>query len=89
VNLTNNKEIIKEICFFGAGCNIKNNSLNLKNALSSFFKIDKLLILEDTMGAVHATATKSAVVCILGTAPNVVFLLEIKLFKKYPLGDIL
>jgi hypothetical protein len=38
VNLTNNKEKIKEIYFFGAGCKTQKNNLNLANASSSFLK---------------------------------------------------
>ena len=84
INLTNNKEKIKEIYFFGAGCNTKNNNLNLKNALLSFFKVDKLLIAEDTMAAVHATTTKPAVVCILGTGSNCCFFDGNKIIQKVP-----
>lgn len=84
VNLTNNKEKIKEIYFFGAGCNTKNNNLILKKVLLSFFKVRKLYVAEDTMAAVHATTTEPAVVCILGTGSNCCFFDGNKIIQKVP-----
>jgi len=90
VTLINHKEAIKEIYFFGAGCNTKSNNQVLENILSSFFKVDTLLIAEDMMAAVYATTTKPAVVCILGTGSNCCFFDGSKILQKTPaLGYIL
>ena len=80
----NNKEKIKEIYFFRAGCNTEGNNQILKNVLSSFFNTDTLLIAEDMMAAVHATTTKPAVVSILGTGSNCYFYDGSKIISKKP-----
>jgi len=84
ITLINNKDSIKEIYFFGAGCNTDSNNKVLENILSSLFKVDTLLIAEDMMAAVYATTTKPAVVCILGTGSNCCFFDGAKILQKIP-----
>lgn len=88
--LIKNKENIKEIYFFGAGCNTESNNQTLKNVLSSLFNVNKLVIEEDMMAAVYATTAKPAVVCILGTGSNCCFFDGNKIIQKTPaLGYVL
>ncbi|MEE9408923.1 MAG: BadF/BadG/BcrA/BcrD ATPase family protein [Polaribacter sp.] len=90
VVLAKSKEKIKEIYFFGAGCNTESNNQVLKNVFSSLFNANKVLVAEDMMAAVYATTTKPAVVCILGTGSNCCFFDGNKIMQKTPaLGYIL
>mgnify|MGYP000306617576 FL=1 len=90
VLIKNNKEKIKEIYFFGAGCNTESNNQILKNVFSDLFNADKVLVAEDMMAAVYATTNKPAVVCILGTGSNCCFFDGNKIIQKTPaLGYVL
>lgn len=71
--LLQNKNDIKAIYFFGAGCNTPNTIEVIESLFSSIFPNATSVVKEDTMAAVWATTSKPAVVCILGTGSNCCF----------------
>ncbi len=69
--LTNIKELIKEIHFYGAGCGTPQPINILKKVLQSIFTNAIINISEDMLAAVYAcSAKKPATICILGTGSN-------------------
>ena len=71
--LTENKEKVSKVYFYGAGCGTENPRLALKVVLQQFFTNANIEVNEDTMAAVYATINttdEAAVVCILGTGSN-------------------
>lgn len=70
IELTTNKDQIKTIHFYGAGCGTKTPKKNLKKVLAAFFKNAIINVKEDTEAAVYSVTTKPGIVCILGTGSN-------------------
>jgi len=69
--LTQIKEKVKNIYFYGAGCGTQNTIDILSKVLQSNFTNAKITISEDMLAAVYAcTPQKPAIVCILGTGSN-------------------
>lgn len=69
--LINVKDSVKEIHFYGAGCGTPKPVAILKNVMQSIFTNAEVLISEDMLAAVYASAKfEPAIVCILGTGSN-------------------
>ncbi len=69
--LTQFKNKVKEIYFYGAGCGTKKPTQKLTDVFESIFTKAKVVVEEDMIAAVYATsAGKEAIVCILGTGSN-------------------
>lgn len=65
------KQEIKEVYFFGSGCDGPILTQKLKDVLKSYFpSCDKILVQGDIYGAVYAVTQEPAVVAILGTGSN-------------------
>lgn len=89
-DLFTNKDHIKSIHFFGAGCGTKKNQQKINKILTSFFKNASAFTHEDIMAAVYATTSSPAVVSILGTGSNCCFFDGKKTHLKSPaLGYVL
>ena len=71
--LTQYKDDVQSIHFFGAGCGTPKSQEKINNVLTSFFKGATANTNEDIMAAVYATTNTPAVVCILGTGSNCCF----------------
>jgi N-acetylglucosamine kinase-like BadF-type ATPase len=82
--LTNFKDQITSIYFFGAGCNTAKSKNNVQLVLSSYFKNATSIVEEDTMAAVYATTKVPAVVCILGTGSNCCYFNGTTIHSKAP-----
>lgn len=68
------KNIITEVHFYGAGCGTLLTSEILSSIFQDFFSNAKINVAEDTLAAVYASAgIKPAIVCILGTGSNSCF----------------
>jgi N-acetylglucosamine kinase-like BadF-type ATPase len=70
LELTNYKDLVTSIHFFGAGCGTEKNKCKIDVVLTSFFKNAIATTEEDIMAAVYATTIEPAVVCIIGTGSN-------------------
>lgn len=69
--LTKNKDIVKEIHFYGAGCGTPKPVEILKNTMEGIFQNANVFIDEDMLAAVYAASgNKPSIVCILGTGSN-------------------
>ncbi len=71
--LSDNREAVTNVFFYGAGCGTENPRLLLKVVLQEFFPKADIDVNEDTMAAVYSTINtnnEAAVVCILGTGSN-------------------
>ena len=71
--LSDNREAVTNVFFYGAGCGTENPRLLLKVILQEFFPNANIDVNEDTMAAVYSTINtnnEAAVVCILGTGSN-------------------
>lgn len=69
--LTQYKNKVKEIYFYGAGCGTDKPTKKLKEVFESIFTNAKVVVEEDMIAAVYAaSAGKEAIVCILGTGSN-------------------
>ncbi len=71
--LSEHKEAVTHVFFYGAGCGTEKPRLMLKGVLEDFFANAEVEVQEDTMAAVRATLSseqEAAVVCILGTGSN-------------------
>ena len=65
------KDKVKEVCFYGAGCGTSKPTALLKQVLKSIFTEAKISVKEDMMAAVYAaSAGEESIVCILGTGSN-------------------
>ncbi|MDR3272668.1 MAG: N-acetylglucosamine kinase [Flavobacteriaceae bacterium] len=71
-DLSQNKEEVKKIYFYGAGCGSEGLKSIVYDALNEYFTNADVLVEEDTYGAVYATTEPGtkAIVCILGTGSN-------------------
>lgn len=73
VPLSENREKVTHVFFYGAGCGTENPRLLLKLILQEFFPNAFIDVNEDTLAAVYATINhnnEAAVVCIMGTGSN-------------------
>lgn len=69
--LTELKDKITHIFFYGSGCGVQANKDKAKEALQSFFLSSKITVKEDLTAAAYAAYRgKPAIVCILGTGSN-------------------
>ncbi|GIJ95305.1 N-acetylglucosamine kinase [Capnocytophaga stomatis] len=70
--LSENKDIVSELYFYGAGCGTERMCSFMERILKSIFKNAKVNVKEDTFAAVYATTNpeSKAIVCILGTGAN-------------------
>jgi N-acetylglucosamine kinase-like BadF-type ATPase len=78
------KNEIKNIYFFGAGCNTATTIQLIEDIFSNIFPNAKAVVKEDTMAAVWATTYGPAVVCILGTGSNCCYYDGEKIHLKVP-----
>ena len=73
LELTDNREKVTHVFFYGAGCGTENAKALLEQVLQNIFRNAKISVNEDTLAAVYATINhpkEAAVVCILGTGSN-------------------
>ena len=84
--LSQNRDKVKKIYFYGAGCGSEGLKAIVYNALNEYFTGADLLVEEDTYGAVYATTEPDtkAIVCILGTGSNCSYFDGKKLNQKVP-----
>jgi N-acetylglucosamine kinase-like BadF-type ATPase len=70
--LSQNREAITHLYFYGAGCGIKSPQQRIIKVFEKIFVNAELSVKEDTYAAVYATVKKDtpAIVCILGTGSN-------------------
>lgn len=70
--LMQQKENIKHLFFYGAGCGTEIPTAMLKRVLSGIFTNAQISVNEDTLAAVYSTINNNepAVVCIMGTGSN-------------------
>ena len=70
--LRENKDDVKKIFFYGAGCGTEAPNLALAEVLKSYFTNAEVTVEEDTLAAVYSTINDNepAVVCIMGTGSN-------------------
>lgn len=82
--LAQNKEIVTNLYFYGAGCGTERMRIFLKDIFKQFFPNAKAEVKEDTYAAVHATTRigEQAIVCILGTGSNCSYYDGHQLFQK-------
>ncbi|TDQ24080.1 N-acetylglucosamine kinase [Tenacibaculum caenipelagi] len=65
------KNDVLQVYFYGAGCGSPIASKNLQEVLEITFTNARVIVSEDTLGAVYASSgTKPSIVCILGTGSN-------------------
>lgn len=82
--LTDFRDQITSIYFFGAGCNTSKSKNKIRLILSECFKKATSIVEEDTMAAVYATTKVPAVVCILGTGSNCCYFNGTSIISKAP-----
>jgi len=83
--LSNNRDIVTHVFFYGAGCGTENAKLLLQGVLESIFINAKIKVNEDTLAAVYSTISnpkEAAVVCILGTGSNCSYYDGVKLHQR-------
>ncbi|WP_274476220.1 N-acetylglucosamine kinase [Mangrovimonas aestuarii] len=70
--LSENKNQVTHVFFYGAGCGTEQPRLLLKHVLETFFDNAEVEVNEDTLAAVYSTINnnEAAVVCIMGTGSN-------------------
>lgn len=68
--LVKNKDLIKHLYFYGAGCGTETPKNKLKELLNDLFTDAKVTVKEDTEAAVFSVTDSPAIVCILGTGSN-------------------
>lgn len=65
---------VKEVHFFGAGCNSPDRRETVSNGLSQFFKNAFINVENDVLGRAYATCGRSkGLICILGTGSNIAY----------------
>lgn len=71
-DIAQNKEEVKELYFYGAGCGTDRMKNHLADILQEYFSNAHVEVKEDTYAAVFATTPRGekAIVCILGTGSN-------------------
>ena len=70
LDLTDYKDKVSKVYFYGAGCGTEKPTLTLKSIFESFFTNAVVEVKEDTYAAAYAVTTKPGIVCILGTGSN-------------------
>ncbi len=85
------KEEIGEVYYYGTGCANPLNARSVKKAISRSFKMAKVEVTHDLMGAARALCGRDkGVACILGTGSNSCFYNGKKILKNSPgLGYVL
>lgn len=83
-DISHNKEKVKGLYFYGAGCGTDRMKNFLKSVFQNYFKNANVVVEEDTYAAVFATTPKDekAIVCILGTGSNCSYFDGEKLHQK-------
>ncbi|WP_375580109.1 BadF/BadG/BcrA/BcrD ATPase family protein [Marivirga tractuosa] len=62
---------VKEINFYGAGCNQLKNKEKIKSVFSLFFNCEQIYVEDDMLSATRASCgNEEGIVCILGTGAN-------------------
>ena len=71
-DLYQNRNSVTKLFFYGAGCGTEPPRVMIKGVFQEIFKSAEVLVKEDTLAAVYATAeiNKESIVCILGTGSN-------------------
>ncbi|ESU18737.1 hypothetical protein FCR2A7T_21400 [Flavobacterium cauense R2A-7] len=71
-DIAQNKDEVKELYFYGAGCGTDRMKNHLADILQEYFSNAHVEVKEDTYAAVFATTPRGekAIVCILGTGSN-------------------
>lgn len=65
------RDTIERVHFYGAGCGTPTPRELLKSIIANYFSnADEVMVMEDTVAAVHAATTEPGIVCILGTGSN-------------------
>ncbi|MGB5648192.1 N-acetylglucosamine kinase [Muriicola sp.] len=82
--LSKNRDKVKRLYFYGAGCGTDRMKKFLKNIFKSFFKNAKAEVKEDTYAAIYSTTKvgHQGIVCILGTGSNCSYYDGHQLFQK-------
>ncbi len=82
--LSKNRDKVKRLFFYGAGCGTNRMKKFLKNIFKSFFKNAKAEVKEDTFAAIYSTTKigHQGIVCILGTGSNCSYYDGHQLFQK-------
>ncbi len=71
IDLSQVKEKVQMVHFYGAGCGTPKPTALLQSILSSFFSgATEVKVQEDMVAAVYAVTDKPGIVCILGTGSN-------------------
>lgn len=73
IEVNRNRELVKSLYFYGAGCGTPRAKQIVFDFFKSYFvNIEELCVMEDTYAAVYATTSpgESAIVCINGTGSN-------------------
>ncbi|MHA7056251.1 N-acetylglucosamine kinase [Aquimarina sp. M1] len=83
--MSQKRNIINEIHFYGAGCGTIIGSQKIKSSFNTIFKNVKLItVQEDLIAAVHATTKTPGVIAILGTGSNCCYFDGAKIVQKAP-----
>jgi N-acetylglucosamine kinase-like BadF-type ATPase len=69
-DLTEYRDQVTNVYFYGAGCGTPGPTLILKAIFELFFKNAEVVVKEDTYAATYAVTTSPGLVCILGTGSN-------------------
>jgi len=90
-SLSDIKEMVTEVYFYGAGCSTEKKNKVIFDPLNSFFNIDKIYIRHDLEAALKATYKGVPIIsCILGTGSNSCIFNGTTIFENAPsLGYIL
>ncbi len=82
--LSKNREKVKRLYFYGAGCGTERMKKFLRNIFNDFFPNAKADVKEDTYAAIYATTKigQQGIVCILGTGSNCSYYDGHQLFQK-------
>ena len=82
--LSQNKDKVRQLYFYGAGCGTDRMKNFLKNIFKDFFPNAKAEVREDTYAAIYATTNigRQSIVCILGTGSNCSYYDGHQLFQK-------
>lgn len=82
--LSKNKDDVKQLYFYGAGCGTERMKKFLKEIFGDFFPNAKAEIREDTYAAIYSTTKigHQGIVCILGTGSNCSYYDGHQLFQK-------
>ena len=68
--LTEYKDTVEAVHFYGAGCGTEKPRKLLEGVFKAFFTKSEVIVKEDMVAAVFAATTEPGIVCILGTGSN-------------------